>query len=139
MKYLAIDYGLRRIGVAGSVGGVLAEPLCVVVNKGEKNNLRSIGNLIVQYKAGVIVMGVPLDRDGAETPMSQSIRVFGEKLGDSSGVEVIFVNERYSSKDAEEHIRINLGITKPERIKELVDKMAAAMVLQLYLDNKRGK
>ena len=53
------------------------------------------------------------------------------------GIEVIYHNERYTSKDAEEHIRDNLGIRDYKKVRELVDKMAACMILSNYLEEQK--
>jgi len=139
-KVLGIDYGLKRIGLATSdLSRTIASPLVTIQNKGEKKNIQAVTEIIQNHNIQGIMCGIALGIDGMETTMSRITREFGEKLAEISGLEVVYFNERYSSKEAEEHIRNNLGITRHEKIRELVDKMAASMVLQVYLDKlKKG-
>ena len=131
---LGIDYGRARIGLSISEG-ILASPIKYILNKGNAKNLAVFKELQQKYKYNSILLGVPLHIDGGETAMSREIRAFGEYLGNGLGVEVVYHNERYSSKEAEEHIRNNLGIKNPKKIAELVDSMAATMVLSQYLQH----
>jgi len=119
VKLLGIDYGLKRIGLATAVAGV-ASPFLTIENRGEKKNLSRLLEIIKSERIEKIVVG-----DG--------FREFGELLGEVSGLEVVFVDERLSSWEAEEHIRNNLGIIKREKVKELIDKMAAVMILNNYI------
>jgi len=135
---LGVDYGLKRIGLATCDGsGFVSSPFDVIKNKGDNKNIARLLEIIHNERIEGVVIGLPLDKDGNETKMSGLIRGFAQKLSDKSGVMVMFINERYSSQEATEHIREKLGIKSREKIKELVDKMAAAMLLQTYLDNQK--
>ncbi|MCL2851212.1 MAG: Holliday junction resolvase RuvX [Firmicutes bacterium] len=143
MKILCLDYGLKRIGVAASdPSGTISYPLTVFANKGLNNNLKVVEILVVEQKPEIILLGLPLDTRNygkTETPMSQVVKEFGRNIQENLGVSVEFHDERYSSAEAEEHIKVNLGITKREKIKELVDKIAASMILNSYLNKvKQG-
>jgi len=140
MKILCIDYGLKRIGLATSdPTQMIASPLITLQNKGDANNISAVRNIIVEQRIGVLLCGIAQDIDGNDTPMSVRTREFGEKLRESTGLNVVYHNERYSSKEAEDHIKNNLGITRPEKIRELVDKIAATMILSSYLESKERK
>jgi len=133
ISYLGIDYGLARIGVAISESGIMARPHSVIQNKGDKKNIAAIHKILcgvydVQY---YIVFGVPLGANGNETEMSTEIRRFGELVKNQLGVEVVFHNERYSSLEASEYI-------KSVKSKESIDAVAAAVILQRYLDSRRN-
>ena len=134
MKLLCIDYGMKRIGLATSdISQTIATPLLTMPNKGDKNNIARLRDVCTQHKIGKIVIGLPLGADGVETQISAVVREFAKNLRAQLSLPVDFVNEHLSSWSAEEHIRQNLGITDHRKIKELVDKMAAAMLLQDYL------
>ena len=135
MQYLGIDYGKARIGLAISETGQIARPIGHIKNKGDAKNIAVIRELCAKHQIKYIVCGIPLDTGANETDMSREVRRFGEKLG----IEVAYHNERYSSLEAEEYIREKMGITKREKVKELVDGVAAAMILQSYLDSRRNK
>ncbi|MCL2755837.1 MAG: Holliday junction resolvase RuvX [Firmicutes bacterium] len=138
MKILGIDYGLKRIGIAVSDDrGIMAFPLVTIENRGDKKNISAISELVKKHGVSSIMFGIPQDVVGEDTTMTRIIREFGEKLAIESGLEVVYFNERYSSKDAEDHIRENLGVTNHRKIAELVDKMAAAMILSDYIKDKQ--
>ena len=132
-RLLGIDYGTRRIGLATSTMGI-SSPFSVLKNNGEEGNIRAISSIVTAEKIDGFVLGVPLNAQGQETPMSQSIRKFGQRL-EQLGLPVMYVNEMLSSWEAEEHIKNNLGITSPDKVAALVDKVAASMLLQEYIDN----
>jgi len=138
MKYLGIDYGKKRIGLAISEAGKYASPIKTIANKGDQNNVAAVREVMTKHDIlptmSRIVCGIPLDIDGNDTPMSLEIKKFGERLCSELGVQVIYKNERYSSVEAEQFIREKMGITKFEKMKELVDGVAASMILQSYLD-----
>ena len=128
--YLGIDYGRVRIGLAISETGQIARPLGVIQNKGDRKNTLAIKELCEKHDIKCIVFGLPLHADGNETEMSAEVRRFGELLNMYLGdcAKVVFQNERYSSIEAQQHIRA-------QKSKNSVDAVAAAMVLQSYLDS----
>jgi len=119
--YLGIDFGKARIGLAISETGQLARPLGVIKNKGDARNLAAIKEISTKHNIKYIVCGLPLHADGKETDICKEIRRFGDKLG------AVYHNERYSSLEAQEYIR-------ERKLKELVDAVAATMILQSYLE-----
>ncbi len=131
MRCLGIDYGRRRIGLALSDPTLLiASPLAVIENRGIKKTTAQILAMMEQYAVGQIVVGLPLHANGDESEMSREARQFGQFFADL-GFPVTWVDERYTSLTAEEMIGKN-----PRR-KELVDKVAASIILQMYLDERR--
>ena len=137
MKIMAIDYGLKRIGLATTdSSGTISQPFMVIKNRGPKKNVAMLGFVIRQEGVEKIVIGLPLYRDGNESPMCEQVREFGELLREKTNLEIIYVDERHTSSDAEEHIRENLGITNPTKIREMVDKMAASMILSNYINGR---
>jgi len=131
MKYIGIDYGLRRIGIASSDAGVYAKPLGVIANKGDRKNIEAIRAYTTADCC--VVCGIPLYGDGNETEMSRECRRFGELLGRELGVMVHFQNEFGTSKDAEKEIA-------QKKLRYSIDELCASMILQMYLDHeKRGK
>ena len=139
MRYIGIDYGKKRIGVAASESGIIARPLSPIENRGDKKNLCQIIEICKRYDfntiCGVVCIGIPLYRDGGESEMSMEARKFGEFLHDELGLTIVFHNEYHSSVDAEKYIRGIMGITNRDKVKELVDSVAAAVILQSYIDS----
>ena len=140
MRYLGVDYGKRRIGLAVTeAGGCISRPFLVIANKGLGANIAFLRELVEKEGIGCVVIGLPLrfDEDKGiykETQMSYETKVFGEALAGSIHVTVAYHNEAYSSFEAEDYIKNTLGIKKPQKIREMVDKVAASMILQEYLD-----
>ena len=142
-RILGIDYGRTRIGLALSdESQTIASPIGYVINKGPVKTLVAIKELLLKHGAfppvpPLIMCGIALHTDGSESPMSAETRTFGTFLHENLGVPVEYFDERYSSQAAEQHIRENLGIKNPKKVVELVDTMAATMVLQEYLAQRR--
>ncbi|MCL2846322.1 MAG: Holliday junction resolvase RuvX [Firmicutes bacterium] len=133
-KILGIDYGMRRIGIAVTdQNGTFASPLAVIPNHGHKKTAAALADLIKREGVELVVMGLPLYRDGNESPMSTAVREFAAVLAET-GVAVTFWEESHTSQRAEDHIKNTLGIRNPKKIAEIVDKMAAYMILSEYID-----
>ena len=127
MKYLGIDYGEKRIGVAVSDDdGKFAFAFDVVENKNAKI-LEYLKNLIVERQIGIVVLGLPLGFSMQETKSTKRVRNFGYFLKKELGVEIIFQNEVLSSKEVEK-----AGSAK----KGMIDASSAALILQSFLDSR---
>jgi len=139
MKILAIDYGMRRIGLATTdASGILPSPYMTIENRGYKKNVTAIGQIIAEQDVGHVVIGLPRYPDGRDSAMTLEVQGFGKELALATEIKIDYHDEVYTSKQAEDHIRENLGITRPAKIKELVDKMAAFMLLYNYLEENKS-
>ncbi len=131
MRCLGIDYGRRRIGLALSDPTLLiASPLVIIENRGIKKTVLQILDLMKKNDVGKIVVGLPLHANGNESKMSQEARQFGSVFT-ALGYSVEYIDERYTSYEAEEMIG-----NHPQS-KKLIDKVAASIILQMYLDERR--
>jgi len=131
MRCLGIDYGRRRIGLALSDPTLLiATPLIIIENRGIKKTVLQIWDIIQKNDVKQIVIGLPLHANGDESEMSQEARRFGDVFV-ALGLPVEYVDERYTSCEAESLIG-NQGQSK-----NLIDKVAASIILQIYLDERR--
>ena len=127
MRYLGVDYGRQRIGLALSdVGGRIAFPHSVIYARGNTFVFDQIMSVIKREKVEAIVAGIPLGHDGSETEESAHVRSFVQKLGAKTDVPIEFENEMFSSRMVED-----AGVAQ-----EHVDEASAALVLQSYLDKK---
>lgn len=139
-RLLAIDYGERRIGLALSdPTGTLASPLDTLVRRrGKRPPLRAIETLALTHEVGGLVVGLPLDFEGHENEWCGEIRAVGDELSRRLEVPVTYVDERFSSVQAERALR-EIGV-KPSRrdAKGRVDAAAAAVILQGHLDALRA-
>jgi putative holliday junction resolvase len=129
-RWLAIDYGERRIGLAVSdPSGTIASPAGVIVRRpGKRPPVAELARRAADLGATGIVIGLPLDGNGEETPRSAEVRSIGAKLEDRTGLSVRYVDERYTSAAALRAVRDMGGSTKGR--KGDVDALAATVLLQ---------
>lgn len=128
MRYLGIDYGRRRIGLAVSDAGArIAFPHGTIHHAGNVFVLDQILSVVKRERdmCGIVV-GLPLGMEGQETEESQYVREFARELASKTDLPIEFENEMFSSRIVE-----NAGVAK-----EHVDESSAAVILQSYLDNK---
>ncbi|MGN1201371.1 MAG: Holliday junction resolvase RuvX [Candidatus Caccovivens sp.] len=134
-RKMGLDYGKARIGVAFSdLSSTIAGADHIYKTKNEQADLDYFAGLIKDKSVDVVVFGLPLNADGTESEMSQTVREFAGKLEKMTGVGIVFQDERYTSFEAEEYLK-EAGI-KWEKRKELLDKICAQIILQDYLDKK---
>lgn len=131
MKVLGVDHGSARVGLAVSVAGI-AQPLEVIPAAGAVD---AIAERVRELEVEAIVVGLPLRTDAAEGPEAASARSFAARLGEATGLEVALWDERLSSVEAERAMRA-AGVTARKQRGRL-DKVAATLVLQSYLDAHR--
>lgn len=133
MRILGLDYGEKRIGVAVCDElGLTAQGLPTLIRKTKKHDLDILQNWIRQYGVEKILIGYPLRLDGSEGIQCEKVNRFAKILTDTFSLPVIKWPETMSTKDAEE-ILIQSGVRWQKR-KEKVDKLAACLILQNYLD-----
>ena len=136
-RYLGVDYGERRIGLALSDPlGMIAQPLPTITRRrGKRPPFAEIERIVAEREVDAIVVGLPLDEHGDESEWTAEARAFGDKLGERTARPVHFVDERMTSARAERVIRESgLSRTKREE-KERVDATAAVLILQMHLDS----
>jgi len=136
---LAFDYGLRRIGVA--VGNVLtstAEPLDTVRAERGMPDWEAIAAHVNAWQPGVAVVGVPCNMDGSPGELTRPAEDFAAGLAARFGLEVVTVDERLSSREAEDALRQRRRAgTHARRIRrEDVDMEAARVLLRQWLDGR---
>jgi len=130
-RVLGIDHGDVRIGIALSdEAAFLASPLCVLDST--KAGLDRIVELIAEYRVEKIVVGLPRNMDGSCGSATEKVRTFIEKLKTRTGIPVVEWDERLSTVSAHNALR-EAGLDGRQR-KGLVDKVAAQIILQNYLD-----
>ena len=134
-RVMAIDFGMRRIGVAVSdPTGTIASPVEVIQRVGWGPDVKKIKAICDRYGTNRILSGLPLNMDGTEGFQAQKVRDFCRQL-EAAGLSVIFQDERLSTVAAEDAL-IEGGMSRSDR-KQYVDKVAAAVILQQWLDNKQ--
>jgi putative holliday junction resolvase len=141
-RVLALDLGSKRIGVASSdTTRTLASPVVVLLRRGVvTEDHKAIAAIVEEYEADTIVVGLPLSLNGSEGKAAQLIRtefVQLQALFEPMGIAVVVHDERFTTTTAHANLRErNLNAAKRRNI---VDKVAAAVLLQNWLDGEKGR
>jgi len=131
-RVLGVDYGSKRVGLAVSDGlGITARPLDVVL----RSELEPAVTILVKDLNIVkIVVGLPTSLGGEEGSAAAEARKLGVELGAATGLPVEYHDERFTSRMAETSL-LESGMKRRDR-RETIDKVAAAIILQDYLDHQ---
>jgi putative Holliday junction resolvase len=135
-RLLGLDFGDRRIGVAVSDElGLTAQPVLTLVRKNLKSDLKSLGRLLRKYGCTAIVLGNPLYMSGDLSPQAAKTQAFGEALRTAFAQPVHLWDERLTSAEAHRHLHAAGRPLSGHR--EVVDQVAAVLILQSFLDAHR--
>ena len=135
-RLLGIDLGEKTIGLALSdVGRSIATPLETIRRSKFTPDAERIRALAARFEVGAIVVGLPLNMDGSEGPRAQATRAFVRNLARLIGLPIVFWDERLSTA-AVTRTLLDADASRARR-GEVVDKMAAAYILQGALDRLR--
>jgi putative Holliday junction resolvase len=138
MRILGLDYGSKRIGVSVCDElGMTAQGLATITRKNRQQTLEDIAGFIRTYNAEKIVIGYPIRLDGTEGIQCEKINKFASILESTFSLPVIKWDETLSTKEAEE-ILIRANIARKKR-RNIVDKLAASLILQGYLDARERR
>ena len=134
-RIVCLDIGDVRIGVAVSdPTGTIASPVEVIHRIGWGPDTKKIKSVCEQYSTDRILSGLPLNMDGTEGFQAHKVREFCAQL-EKAGLHVTFQDERLSTVSAEEAL-IEGGVSRGGR-KQVVDKVAASVILQQWLDAQK--
>jgi putative Holliday junction resolvase len=135
-RYLGLDVGNRRIGVAVSDElGLTAQPVLTLERRrNRREDLRSLARLCRRFDVAAIVVGNPLHISGEESPQATKTRDFAAELGELSGLPIHFCDERLTTREAHE-ILYQAGHPRQEH-RRVVDQVAAMLILQSFLDER---
>ncbi len=126
MRYLGVDYGRARIGIAVSdPEGKIAFPDRVITRRGIRQVIAEFEKIIGEKEIGAIVAGLPLGLAGGETQETEEVRAFTARLETALRIPIHFENEIFTTRMAEAHGKGKMS-----------DASAAAIILQSYLDKK---
>jgi putative Holliday junction resolvase len=133
MRYLAIDYGTKRTGLAiCDRGQTIASPLGII--QGQKELLKKIAEVVENENVEAVVLGLPLNMDDSEGPQTKLVLKFAERLKQHLHIPVHLQDERLSSFGAEEKLA-SANFTRGKKRKRL-DAVAAAEILEAFLEQK---
>ena len=145
MRILGLDVGSKTVGVAVSDPlGVIATGVTTIDRVGIRKDTGKVIDYIKEYGCETVVIGLPLSLDGEDSVQTQKVRDFRTMLenklrssGPLSKVKVEWQDERYSTVEAEE-VLIEANMSREER-KKIIDRQAAIVILQRYLDRRPRK
>ena len=138
MRVLGLDIGSKRVGIAISDElGFTAQGLDTLMWKNADALLERIASLVDQYGVSVIVVGMPYNMNGSEGPQALKIRGLMQLIGDRIAIPVKEWDERLSTVAADRAL-LEADLSRSKR-KKLVDKIAAVLILQGYLDRQSFK
>ncbi len=136
-RIMGIDPGSARVGVALSdESGLIARPFDTVQRTGDRQAVKALRRIAVENDVTRIVVGLPLSMAGAEQPSSVEARRLAQALESATGLEVVVWDERLTTVQAERAM-IEANVRRRRR-REIVDRVAAAVMLQSYLDSARS-
>ena len=139
-RLLGLDFGSKTVGVAVSDPlFITAQPVETITRASAsklRRTLSRIGELILLYDIGEIVLGYPVSMDGTEGERCEATREFKELLEKRFGLPVTLQNEQLSTMEAD-GILSDMGV-RPEDRKQHIDKIAASIILQDYIDEKKS-
>ena len=149
MRFLGLDVGERRIGVAAADSEMrVALPVGVVERSEPAADAAAIARLMEEQKAEALVLGLPISLNGSLGPQAQVVRAFGDQLAARLGLPVEYWDERLSTVEAQRRLAPPAGrgrqnkrghSTKGRRApRGRLDAVAAAIILQSYLDRRAG-
>ncbi|MFH1034426.1 MAG: Holliday junction resolvase RuvX [Pseudomonadota bacterium] len=134
-RVLALDLGHKRIGVAVSdQARAIAQPLCVLERAGRDQDVAAIGRLAAEQAAVLIVLGLPRRTDDSLGPEAEKAFSFGRRLHRVLSLPVAYVDEWETTVEAQE-LLISGGASRQRR-RQVVDKLAAAIILRRFLDSR---
>lgn len=135
MRILAIDHGTKRIGLAISdESAIIAQPLEYVLAEPFSGFLARLKEIIQQKQVELILLGLPRNMDGSYGPAAEKVREFAAVLNEALTIPIKFWDERLTSAQANRFL-LQANVKRKDR-KEKVDKTAAAILLQSYLDGR---
>ncbi len=135
---LGLDIGRKRIGVAGCDGtGLIATGITTIESKSFADILSQLQGIIEERGVEVLVVGLPYSMDGSIGFQARQVQKFSRRLSAALNLPIEFVDERLTSYYAEQML-IDQNLS-PSRNKGLIDRKAAAMILQQWLEDRRKK
>jgi putative Holliday junction resolvase len=134
---LGLDVGSKRIGVAGCDGtGLIASGLTTIERTSFDRDVVQLRELVEQRQVQVLVVGLPYSMDGTLGFQARKVQKFAARLAEALQLPVEYMDERLTSFEAEELLKAEKR--SPSRNKALIDRKAAAIILQQWLDDRRS-
>lgn len=136
LSVLGLDVGRKRIGVAGCDGlGLIATGLTTVIRSSFVKDVEQFKTLVEERQVQLLVVGMPYSLNGAIGFQARQVQKYAKRIGEALSLPVEYMDERLTSVEAEEQMKAqNIS---PSRNKAMIDRKAAAIILQQWLDWRR--
>ena len=137
MIIMSVDLGKARTGIAVcDKTEFLASPYTVIFEKSPNKLPEKVAQAAKECKAELIVVGLPKNMDGSEGESAQNARAFAQKISELTGIDTVMQDERGTTITA--HNYLNTTNTRGKKRKNVVDEVAATIILQDYLDKRKS-
>ncbi len=134
---LGLDVGKKRIGVAGCDGtGLIATGLTTIERTSFKKDIEQLEKLVEEREVQVLVVGLPYSMNGTLGFQAQQVQKFAKRVAKALQLPVEYVDERLTSVEAQQQLKAQKRFDS--RNKGLIDRQAAAIILQQWLDQRRS-
>ncbi len=135
---LGLDVGKKRMGVAGCDGtGLIATGLTTIYRTSWAEDMEQLQDIITAREVEIIIIGLPYNLDGTIGLQAKQVQKFANKISSSFQLPIEYVDERLTSVEAEVQLKAQNNFST--RNKGAVDRRAAAIILQQWLDMRRAK
>lgn len=135
MRIMGLDVGTKTIGVAVSDPmGLIAQGIKVIRRHTWAEDITELKQVVEDYRVEEILIGLPRRTTGALGPEAEKIQAEGDKIGEALGLPVIYWDEWFSTVSAEQ-ILLEADVSRKRR-RQVIDGIAAAIILQNYLDSR---
>lgn len=137
MIIMSVDLGKARTGIAVcDKSEFLASPYTVIFEKSPNKLPEKVAQAAKECKAELIVVGLPKNMDGSEGESAQNARAFAQEISELTGIDTVMQDERGTTITA--HNYLNTTNTRGKKRKNVVDEVAATIILQDYLDKRKS-
>jgi putative Holliday junction resolvase len=138
VRIIGLDFGSKTIGVALSDElTITAQTLTSISRTTPERDLKAILEMISEYQASELVIGLPVNMDGSRGPAAAAVEEFSGRLRDLTDIKIVHWDERLTTVAAE-RILLEGDLSRRKR-KKVIDRLAAAIILQGYLDSRHPK
>jgi RNAse H-fold protein YqgF len=135
---LGLDVGRKRMGVAGCDGtGLIATGITTIKRTSFQQDIAQLQTIVKERQAQLLVVGLPYSMNGSIGFQGREIQRYAQRLSQTLELPVEYVDERLTSVQAEEMLKA--ANISPSQNKDLIDRKAAALILQQWLDERREK
>lgn len=136
---MGLDVGDKTIGIAISdLSETIAQGLTTIKRSSNTKDFERIKHIINEYEVGIIIIGLPKNMNGTLGPQGEKVIKFAEQLKDVLDMPIILWDERLTTVEAQRVLIEKADMSRSKR-KEVIDKLAAVLILQNYLDSKKNK